>query len=242
MSTSGGCSGGSPVYLPFRRCDAFYVCYSHELSHAGSFESQCVESGTEVTFYCPDEEEWKINSRAVDDDVPGQITFTSSEESGRNEHMNITAGPEYVEDRGNVSLIHCLGMEHHNQFFALLIISQHTINSMCVYCFLFAVCVTDEPEAEQPLFPELLPLTWTSLLLQWTLPDCPSCFAINFVDFKYTVRLTTESGASSVETAFNNSMELMLEGYECDVITVEVSLPGNCQPATVSGALLLGME
>ena len=35
-------------------------------------------------------------------------------------------------------------------------------------------------------------------------------------------------------------LELMLEGYECEGITIEISLPGNCHPVTLTAALLLG--
>ena len=38
------------------------------------FESQCVVEGTEVTFHCPNKEDWQINSRAVDGDAPINLT------------------------------------------------------------------------------------------------------------------------------------------------------------------------
>ena len=91
------------------------------------------------------------------------------------------------------------------------------------------------------MFPEITPLTWTSLSLQWMTPDCSHCHAYEFADLNYTVTLTTETGESKNETAANDTMlELMLEGYECEGITIEISLPGNCHPVTLTAALLLG--
>ena len=66
------------------------------------FESQCVVEGTEVTFHCPNEEDWQINSRAVDGDAPINLT---NGENGTRDYMVITAGPEYVEQYRNISLI-----------------------------------------------------------------------------------------------------------------------------------------
>ena len=72
-------------------------------------------------------------------------------------------------------------------------------------------------------------------------PDCSHCHAYEYADLNYTVTLTTESGESKNETAANDTMlELMLEGYECEGITIEISLPGNCHPVTLTAALLLG--
>ena len=36
------------------------------------------------------------------------------------------------------------------------------------------------------------------------------------------------------------SMEVDLSGYECEPISIELSLPGNCQPARIPVTLLIG--
>jgi hypothetical protein len=65
------------------------------------------------------------------------------------------------------------------------------------------------------------------------------------VDYTYTVTLTTESGLGVNETVVSHTgngtveIELMMDGYQCEEFSVEISLPGNCQPAKISGALLL---
>ena len=91
------------------------------------FENQCVVEGTEVTFHCPNEEDWQINSLSVDGDAPINLT---NGENGTRDYMVITAGPEYV-DR-NISLIHCVKTT--DQLFALLFVLGE-LNTQHVKCF-----------------------------------------------------------------------------------------------------------
>ena len=66
------------------------------------------------------------------------------------------------------------------------------------------------------------------------------------MDYTYTVTLSTESGTNMTETVVPHTgngtveVELVLGGHECDEFQVEISLPGNCPPSTISGSLLLG--
>jgi hypothetical protein len=91
----------------------------------------------------------------------------------------------------------------------------------------------------------LTPLTWTNLSLLWFPPTCCCCYTYEYVDYTYTVTLTTESGLGVNETVVSHTgngtveIELMMDGYQCEEFSVEISLPGNCQPAKISGALLL---
>ena len=98
------------------------------------FESQCVVEGTEVTFHCPNEEDWQINSRAVDGDAPINLT---NGENGTRDYMVITAGPEYVEQYRNISLIHCVRRTT-NQLFALLFVLGE-LDTQHVKCFSYNV-------------------------------------------------------------------------------------------------------
>ena len=116
---------------------------------------------------------------------------------------------------------------------------------LCVASLLFSSC-TDESQPEQQFFPMLTPLTWTNLSLLWFPPYCCCCYSYEYVEYTYTVTLTTESGPSVNETVVSHTgngtveIELMMDGYQCEEFSVEISLPGNCQPAKISGALLLG--
>ena len=115
---------------------------------------------------------------------------------------------------------------------------------LCVASLLFSAC-TDELQPEQRFFPMLTPLTWTNLSLQWFPPSCCCCYSYEYVEYTYTVTLTTESRLSVNETVSHRGngtveIELMMDGYQCEEFSVEISLPGNCQPAKISGALLVG--
>ena len=102
----------------------------------------------------------------------------------------------------------------------------------------------DESEPEQQFFQMLTPLNWTSLSLIWLPPICCCCYFYEYVDYTYTVTLTRDSDViETVVTHTGNDtveMELEMEGYECQEFIIEISLPGNCQPAMISGKFLLG--
>ena len=66
------------------------------------------------------------------------------------------------------------------------------------------------------------------------------------MDYTYIVILTRDSDViETVVTHTGNDtveMELGMEGYECQEFIIEISLPGNCQPAKISGKFLLGKD
>jgi hypothetical protein len=99
-----------------------------------SFESQCVVEGSEVNFHCPNEESWLINSVAVLDGIPGVLNFTTSEETGRDDYLTVTAGSTYVEEFSNTSLIHCSQRNIRGSLFAMLVVTSkplHQLHSLC---------------------------------------------------------------------------------------------------------------
>ena len=49
-----------------------------------------------MNFHCPHEELWIINSVEVIGDSPGALTFTTSEETGRDDYLTVTAGSAYM--------------------------------------------------------------------------------------------------------------------------------------------------
>ena len=98
---------------------------------AASFESQCVVEGSEVNFHCPHEESWLINSVGVLDDIPGVLNFTTSEETGRDDYLTITAGSAYVEQFNYTSLIHCSQRNIRGNLFAMLVITSKPLHSLC---------------------------------------------------------------------------------------------------------------
>ena len=89
----------------------------------------------------------------------------------------------------------------------------------------------------------LMPETWTSLSLEWVSPNA-SDYGIPY--YNYTITLTGADKYFEVETVGVSGVEppgisVELGGYECEQITIEISLPGNCEPARVTATLLLGM-
>ena len=42
--------------------------------------------------------------------------------------------------------------------------------------------------------------------------------------------------------SFSNWTIINLGGCECEEVTIEISMPGNCKPATISAILLQGIE
>ena len=99
------------------------------------------------------------------------------------------------------------------------------------------------PDEEQEFFPMVTPETWTSLSLEW---ETPTIYNHSFVDYAYNVTLIGPDG-HTIETkrsVFSGneipSMEVDLSGYECEPISIELSLPGNCQPARIPVTLLIG--
>ena len=87
------------------------------------------------------------------------------------------------------------------------------------------------------------PYNWTSLLLEWSSPNCSYYFACEFVEsnFTYNVTLTTPDGYINEFESFSNWTIINLGGYECEEVTIEISMPGNCKPAKISAILLQGM-
>ena len=83
-----------------------------------------------------------------------------------------------------------------------------------------------------PLLLTATPLTETSLLLDW---DDPFIFG----NTSYEVVLTVGEDKVMLTTTVS-SVELELEGNECQPFQVAVSMPGTCTPATLNGSLLLG--
>ena len=179
--------------------------------------------GTDVNFECPDDESWRINSVEVIEDIPDVINFTSAEDMS---NMTVITGPVYVEEYSNISLIHCL--------------RRNTLGN------LYAMLVIAESEPEQKFFQVLAPLSWTSLSLTWLPPICCCCHSYEYVDYTYIVILTRDNDITEiVVTHIGNDtveMELGMEGYECQEFIIEISLPGNCQPAKISGKFLLGKD
>lgn len=93
----------------------------------------------------------------------------------------------------------------------------------------------------------LMPLNWTSLLLEWESPTC--CYSYEYVDYNYTLTLTASDGLVDSINIYGNFTELTsrpsviisLDSLECEEVVIEISLPGNCEPAQVAVTLLLGM-
>lgn len=87
------------------------------------------------------------------------------------------------------------------------------------------------------------PETWTSLSLEW---EVPTEYNYSFVDYAYNVTLIGADGHTieSKRVVFSGdeipSMEVDLSGYECEPVSIELSLPGNCQPARIPVTLLIG--
>lgn len=112
---------------------------------------------------------------------------------------------------------------------------------MYVVITLIGICAG--PDEEQEFFPMVTPETWTSLFLEW---ETPTRYNYSFVDYAYSVTLIGADG-HTIETerfVFSGneipSMEVDLKGYECEPIFIELSLPGNCQPARIPVTLLNG--
>ena len=87
-----------------------------------------------MNFHCPHEESWLINSVGVLDDIPGVLNFTTSEETGRDDYLTVTAGSAYVEEFSNTSLIHCSQRHSRGNLFAMLVITSkplHELYSLC---------------------------------------------------------------------------------------------------------------
>ena len=67
------------------------------------------------------------------------------------------------------------------------------------------------------------------------------------MDYNYTVTLTADGGETvviaHVATVGNitPSITVELEGYECEEVQVEITLPGNCAPAIITASMLLGI-
>ena len=113
----------------------------------------------------------------------------------------------------------------------------------CSLTALFQKCMhgsTENSESEQPLFPVAVPLTWTSLLLQWNSSICSIPYACQLVNASYIITLTTSDGKTEFAVTGDDTV-LDLEGYECEQVTVDISLPGNCKPAQISPTLLQGI-
>ena len=98
-------------------------------------------------------------------------------------------------------------------------------------------------ELELPIFPFVDPFNKTALDITWELPVYQN---LNFVDtFNYTATIYWPDDNIRVHDIFVNASSeipmvvLNLEGYECQEINVEISMPGNCEPYTLTAALLL---
>ena len=82
------------------------------------FESQCVIEGTEVSFFCYNEESWSINHRSPG----GAVNFITSNITGTRDNMTFVADQNYIDLFENVSLIRCLD-SNHDSFSATLLIT-----------------------------------------------------------------------------------------------------------------------
>ena len=84
-----------------------------------------------------------------------------------------------------------------------------------------------------PLNVTAIPVSKTSLLLEWGDPLIP-------ISFDYTVTLTLGQEEGVIYDISQPSLLLNLEGLECEPFEVTISMPGNCEAITVEGSLLVG--
>ena len=62
------------------------------------------------------------------------------------------------------------------------------------------------------------------------------------MNFSYIITLTTSDGETEFAVAGDDTVTVLdLEGYECEQVTIDISLPGNCKPAQISPTLLQGI-
>jgi hypothetical protein len=171
-----------------------------------------VVKGTEVNFHCHNEESWAINLLPPAD---GTVTFIISNETGQRDDMYIIADQSFIDKYGNVSLIKCEDYYDHTMFATLTI--------------------ADTSQPQLHLFPELTPDTWTSLSLEWLLPG------FSYAHYNFTVTWISVSDGEAVvrDNIVTPEISIELEGYECEEIVVEISLPGNCEPERIAATLLL---
>ena len=93
---------------------------------------------------------------------------------------------------------------------------------------------------ELPVYPALVPLNRKSLNLAWEFETPMN----EDVLYNYTVILSVPS-ENKLEKMFveinateSPTVVLDLSGLECEEFQVNISLPGNCDPATIIGSLL----
>ena len=84
-----------------------------------------------------------------------------------------------------------------------------------------------------PLNVTAIPVSKTSLLLEWGDPLIP-------IYFNYTVTVTLGQEEGVIYDIFQPALLLNLEGLECEPFEVTISMPGNCEAITVEGSLLVG--
>ena len=89
------------------------------------------------------------------------------------------------------------------------------------------------------MFDSILPLSITaakhtksSLFVEWIDP-----FNVTYGSYEVVLTVGNETRAWIENTPF---LELDLEGRECQPFNISISVPGNCDPDTLTGSLLVG--
>lgn len=102
------------------------------------------------------------------------------------------------------------------------------LNFSCIY-------YADDNHQQVPLDIATFPINKTTLFLEWENPPI-------YNNITFTVVISVDEDFQEPTELRESFLLLNLAGKECQPFQVNISMPGNCNDAIVTGSLLIGKQ